>query len=79
MVPADLIGPVVLFILMATVIDAAVAFDREELRFENKVLETMAPAQIPLAIQYDDEGEVGGFIVAEPFGANVVKAGLQEK
>ena len=39
-------------------------------------LEVMAPAQIPQAIELDDIGEIGGFIVAEPFGSQVVKAGL---
>ena len=42
-------------------------------------LEVFAPAQIPEAIQLDDSGEIGGFIVAEPFGSQVVKAGLGEE
>lgn len=42
-------------------------------------LETMAPSQIAEAIKLDDTGEIGGFIVAEPFGSQVVKAGLGEE
>ena len=42
-------------------------------------LEVFAPAQIPEAIRLDDEGEIGGFIVAEPFGSQVVMAGLGEE
>lgn len=42
-------------------------------------LEVMAPAQMPQAIQYDDEGEVGGFIVAEPFGSQAIIEGYGEE
>jgi NitT/TauT family transport system substrate-binding protein len=42
-------------------------------------LEVFAPAQIPEAIRLDEFGEIGGFIVAEPFGSQVVKAGLGEE
>ena len=39
------------------------------------VLEVVAPFQMPEAIEYDDEGEIGGFIVAEPFGSQVIAQG----
>jgi len=42
-------------------------------------LEVMAPSQMPQAIQYDDEGEVGGFIVAEPFGSQAIIEGYGEE
>ncbi len=37
--------------------------------------EVMAPAQIPQAMEWDEDGELGGFIVAEPYGSLVVKNG----
>ncbi|NVM21184.1 MAG: ABC transporter substrate-binding protein [Desulfobacterales bacterium] len=43
------------------------------------LLEVFAPVQIPEAIQYDEEGDIGGFIVAEPFGSQVVKEGYGEE
>lgn len=42
-------------------------------------LEVFAPAQIPEAMQYDEEGEIGGFIVAEPFGSQVIHEGYGEE
>ncbi|WP_022668413.1 ABC transporter substrate-binding protein [Desulfospira joergensenii] len=42
-------------------------------------LEVVAPFQMPEAIEYDDEGEIGGFIVAEPFGSQVVAQGHGEE
>ncbi len=42
-------------------------------------LEVMAPSQMPEAIQYDEEGEVAGFIVAEPFGSQAVLEGYGEE
>ncbi len=39
------------------------------------VLEVVAPFQMPEAIEYDDDGEIGGFIVAEPFGSQVIAQG----
>ncbi len=42
-------------------------------------LEVMAPSQMPDAVQYDDEGEIGGFIVAEPFGAKAITEGYGEQ
>lgn len=43
------------------------------------LLEVMAPGQMPLAIQYDEDGEVAGFIVAEPFGSQAVTEGYGEE
>ncbi|KIX11860.1 ABC transporter substrate-binding protein [Dethiosulfatarculus sandiegensis] len=43
------------------------------------LLEVMAPSQMPEAIQYDDEGEVAGFIVAEPYGSQAVSEGYGEE
>ncbi|MCL1987947.1 MAG: ABC transporter substrate-binding protein [Firmicutes bacterium] len=37
--------------------------------------EVVAPGQIPMFIEYDQEGSIGGYIVAEPFGTVVVNAG----
>ena len=37
--------------------------------------EVVAPGQIPMMIEYDQEGMIGGYIVAEPFGTVVVNAG----
>jgi len=38
-------------------------------------LEVVAPFQMPEAIEYDEEGEIGGFLVAEPFGSQVIASG----
>ena len=43
------------------------------------LLEVMAPGQMPMAIQYDEEGEIAGFIVAEPFGSQAVTEGYGEE
>ena len=43
------------------------------------LLEVMAPSQMPEAIQYDEEGEVAGFIVAEPYGSQAVAEGYGEE
>jgi NitT/TauT family transport system substrate-binding protein len=40
--------------------------------------EVVAPGQIPMMIEYDSEGIIAGYIVAEPFGTIVVNAGLGE-
>jgi len=40
------------------------------------VTEVTAPGQIPMMIQYDAEGMIAGYIVAEPFGTQVVNQGL---
>lgn len=42
-------------------------------------LEVMAPAEMPQAIQFDDDGEFGGYIVAEPFGSQAVTEGFGEE
>jgi NitT/TauT family transport system substrate-binding protein len=42
-------------------------------------LEVIAPSQIPEAVQWDEEGEIGGFIVAEPFGSQVITEGYGEE
>ncbi len=43
------------------------------------LLEVMAPGQMPQAIQYDEDGEIAGFIVAEPFGSQAVTEGYGEE
>jgi len=43
------------------------------------ILEVVAPFQMPEAIQLDEEGEIGGFIVAEPFGSQVIAQGHGEE
>jgi NitT/TauT family transport system substrate-binding protein len=40
--------------------------------------EVVAPGQIPMMIEYDTEGIIAGYIVAEPFGTMVVNAGFGE-
>jgi len=42
-------------------------------------LEVVAPFQMPEAIEYDEEGEIGGFIVAEPIGSQVIAKGHGEE
>lgn len=42
-------------------------------------LEVVAPFQMPEALEYDEDGEIGGFIVAEPFGSQVIAAGHGEE
>lgn len=42
-------------------------------------LEVVAPFQMPEALRFDEEGEIGGFIVAEPFGSQVIASGLGEE
>lgn len=39
------------------------------------VFEVAAPSQIPEYMAMDESGEIGGFIVAEPFGSQVIKEG----
>lgn len=43
------------------------------------ILEVVAPFQMPEAIEYDEEGEIGGFIVAEPIGSQVIAKGFGEE
>lgn len=38
--------------------------------------EVTAPGQIPMMIEYDSAGMIAGYIVAEPFGTQVVNKGL---
>lgn len=40
--------------------------------------EVVAPGQIPMMIEYDQEGMIAGYIVAEPFGTVVVNQGHGE-
>lgn len=42
-------------------------------------LEVVAPFQMPEALEYDEDGEIGGFIVAEPFGSQVIAMGHGEE
>ncbi|MCP3922344.1 MAG: ABC transporter substrate-binding protein [Desulfobacterales bacterium] len=42
-------------------------------------LEVMAPSMMPEAVQYDEEGEIGGFIVAEPIGTQAIASGFGEE
>lgn len=42
-------------------------------------LEVMAPAMMNDAIKYDDEGEIAGFIVAEPIGSQAIAGGYGEE
>ena len=41
--------------------------------------EVVAPSEIPEIIEFDEKGSVGGFIVAEPYGSQVVMAGFGEE
>lgn len=41
-------------------------------------LEVMAPSMMPEAVQYDEDGEIGGFIVAEPIGSQAIAGGYGE-
>ncbi|MCL2198376.1 MAG: ABC transporter substrate-binding protein [Defluviitaleaceae bacterium] len=38
--------------------------------------EVVAPGQIPMMIEYDTAGDIAGYIVAEPFGTQVVNKGM---
>ena len=42
-------------------------------------LEVVAPFQMPEALELDEDGEIGGFIVAEPIGSQVIASGLGEE
>lgn len=42
------------------------------------MFETLAPSQMPEALEYGEEDDLGGFIVAEPFGSVALKAGHGE-
>ncbi|MBU0993522.1 MAG: ABC transporter substrate-binding protein [Proteobacteria bacterium] len=43
------------------------------------ILEVMAPGTMLDAVKYDEEGEIGGFIVAEPIGSQVIAEGYGEE
>ncbi len=43
------------------------------------IFDVVAPSDIPEILEWDEKGQVGGFIVAEPFGTQVVKAGWGEE
>lgn len=43
------------------------------------VFDVVAPGEIPEILEWDEKGRVGGFIVAEPFGTQVVNAGFGEE
>lgn len=43
------------------------------------LLEVMAPAQMGDALKYDEDGEIAGFIVAEPFASQTVAQGVGEE
>lgn len=43
------------------------------------IFDVVAPAEIPEIMEWDEKGTVGGFIVAEPFGTQVVKAGYGDE
>jgi NitT/TauT family transport system substrate-binding protein len=43
------------------------------------VFDVVAPSEIPEIIEWDEKGKVGGFIVAEPFGSQVIKAGYGQE
>jgi NitT/TauT family transport system substrate-binding protein len=39
------------------------------------ICDVASPAEIPEIMEWDEKGKVGGFIVAEPFGSQVIKSG----
>jgi len=41
--------------------------------------ETVAPSEIPEIMAWDEEGKIGGFIIAEPYGTQVVLEGNGEE
>ena len=43
------------------------------------IFDVVAPSEIPEIIEWDEKGIVGGFIVAEPFGSQVIKAGYGDE
>ena len=43
------------------------------------IFDVVAPAEIPEIMEWDEKGTVGGFIVAEPFGTQVVKSGYGDE
>ncbi len=43
------------------------------------LLEVMAPTQMPEVLEFDEDGEIGGFIVAEPIGSMAIAKGMVEE
>lgn len=43
------------------------------------IFEVVAPSQIPEFLEYDEDGSIGGYIVAEPWGTQVVKKGMGQE
>ena len=43
------------------------------------LLEVMAPTMMPEVVQFDEDGEIAGFIVAEPIGSKAISDGLGEE
>ncbi|MEI8095317.1 MAG: ABC transporter substrate-binding protein [Spirochaetales bacterium] len=43
------------------------------------VFEVVAPGQIPQFIEWDEAGDIGGYIVAEPFGSVVIAKGMGDQ
>ncbi|MCE1253677.1 MAG: ABC transporter substrate-binding protein [Anaerolineae bacterium] len=43
------------------------------------VFDVVAPSEIPEIIEWDEKGKVAGFIVAEPFGSQVIKSGYGQE
>lgn len=43
------------------------------------IFDVAAPSDIPEILEWDEKGTVGGFIVAEPFGSQVVAAGYGDE
>lgn len=46
---------------------------------EDVVIEVVTPSEIPMFMEWDEEGDIGGYCVAEPFGTQVIKNGLGEE
>lgn len=46
---------------------------------QDVVFEVVAPSQIPDVIEWDEAGDIGGYIVAEPWGTKVIKDGYGEQ
>lgn len=42
-------------------------------------VQTVPPSKMPTYMEIDDKGSIAGFLVAEPFGSNVIKAGLGDE
>ncbi|MCG8641201.1 MAG: ABC transporter substrate-binding protein [Desulfobacterales bacterium] len=42
-------------------------------------VQTVPPSKMPTYVEIDHEGKIGGFLVAEPFGSNAIKAGLGDE